>query len=346
MSYRLEAFFSLTKHSSNELIADLIKKMIDEIDGESPYELKDIFKIWLYKRHVREGDKEKLLSYKYFLELYELFPNTCIKMVNLFKEIGYWKDIYLIWEIINNMKISNEDRYNRYNALIESFRECILIQRKKDLRILQSHIYPNNLVDLDNNMLRDILKSKADITISYVGKYCIREKSKLNKTLYWFIKDENNILLKQSHVSYMIRGSLKLKLKSSYDVCDYPINKSVPLKTKKTYRELNAKLNVVLNSPEILMCSKKFNLIEPSELPYTFKKKNLLALMNENNNKDSLTQERINLRNRMVGYIHNNEHIDSKTIMIETNEDIFNNAMNKNIYNDLEVILQKSNEKI
>ena len=68
--------------------------------------------------------------------------------------------------------------------------------------------------------------------------------------------------------------------------------------------------------------------------------------MNENNNKDSLTQERINLRNRMVGYINNNEHIDSKTIMIETNEDIFNNAMNKNIYNDLEVILQKSNEKI
>ena len=145
MFYRLESFFSLTKNSSNEVISDLIKKMIDEIDGETPYELKDIFKIWLYKRHVREGGQEKLLSYKYFLELYELFPYTCIKMVNLFKEIGYWKDIYLIWEIINNLKMSDEDRYNKYNILIESFRDCILEQRKSDLRILQSHIYPHNL---------------------------------------------------------------------------------------------------------------------------------------------------------------------------------------------------------
>ena len=343
MSYRLETFFSLTKNSSNELISDLIKKMIDEIDGETPYELKDIFKIWLYKRHVREGGQEKLLSYKYFLELYELFPYTCIKMVNLFKEIGYWKDIYLIWEIINNLKMSDEDRYNKYNILIESFRECVLEQRKSDLRILQSHIFPHNLEDLSNDILQDMLKSKEDITISYVGKYCIREKSKLNKRLYWFIKDNNDDLIKQTHVSYMIRRSLKIK--NSNGICIYPSNKSVPLKTKKIYRELNAKLNVVLNSPEILMCSKKFNLIEPSELPYMFKKKNLLALMNENNNKDVLSHERINLKDRMVDYI-NNGHIDSNTFIIETKEDIFNRAMNKNIYNELEDILQNSNEKI
>ena len=343
MSYRLETFFSLTKNSSNEVIYDLIKKMIDEIDGETPYELKDIFKIWLYKRHVREGDQEKLLSYKYFLELYELFPYTCIKMVNLFKEIGYWKDIYLIWEIINNLKMSDEDRYNKYNILIESFRDCILEQRKSDLRILQSHIYPHNLECISNDILQDMLKTKEDISISYVGKYCIREKSKLNKRLYWFIKDHNDTLIKQTHVCYMIRGSLKIKY--SNGICIYPSNKSVPLKTKKIYRELNAKLNVVLNIPEILMCSKKFNLIEPSELPYMFKKKNLLALMNENNNKDVLSHERINLKDRMVDYI-NNGHIDSNTFIIETKEDIFNRAMNKNIYNELEDILQNSNEKI
>jgi len=344
MSYRLEAFFSLTKNSSNELIADLIKKMIYEIDGNTPYELRDIFKIWLYKRHVREGDKEKLLSYKYFLELYELFPNTCIKMVNLFKEIGYWKDIYLIWEMINNLKISDEVRYNKYNILIECFRECILAQRKIDLRILKSHIYPHNLTNLSNTMLQHILSSKEDITISYVGKYCIREKSKLNKTLYWYIKDNNNILIKETHVSYMIRESLKIKLANR--ICEYPSNKSVPLKTKKNYRELNAKLNVVLNIPELLMCSKQYNLIEPSELPYMFKKKNLLALMNDNNNKDIFSQERINLKNRMIDYINNNEHTDYNTKIIQTKEDIFNSAMNKQIYNDLELILKHSNEKI
>ena len=342
MSYRLEAFFSLTKNSSNELISNLIKKMIIEIGGKTPYELKDIFKIWLYKRHVREGDKEKLLSYKYFLELYELFPNTCIKLVNLFKEIGYWKDIYLIWELINNMNISNDERYNKYNKLIETFKECILIQRKIDLRIIKNHIYPNNLGNLDNDMLRDILKSKEDLNISYVGKYCIREKSTLNKKLYWFIKNDES-LIKQTHVSYMIRGSLNIKNVNVDHEFPY---KSVPLKAKKMYRELNAKLNVALNIPELLMCSKKFNLIEPNELPYLFKKKNLLALMNENNNKDSLSDKRIHLRNRMINYINNNKFIDYRTDIIETKDTILISAMNKNIYSDLEKILKLSNEQI
>jgi hypothetical protein len=317
--------------------------MIDEIGGNSPYQLKDIFKLWLYKRHVREGGQEKLLSYKYFLELYELFPETCIKMVHLFKEIGYWKDIFLIWEIINEMKISDELRYNKYNKLIESFRDCILSQRKLDLRMLKSHIYPNNLGDLDNDMLRTILKSKEDLNISWVGKYCIREKSTLNKKLYWFIKNDES-LIKQTHVSYMIRGSLKIK--GPNGDCEYPYNKSVPLKTKKMYRELNAKLNVALNIPELLMCSKQFNLIEPNELPYLFKKKNLLALMNENNNKDSLSNERIHLRNRMMEYINNNVFIDIRNIIVESKEEIFNNAMNKNIYSELEKILKLSNEQI
>ena len=342
MSYRLEAFFSLSKNSTNESIADLIKKMINEIGGKTPYELKDIFKIWLYKRHVRKGAQEKLLSYKYFLELYELFPETSIKMVYLFKEIGYWKDIFLIWEIINNMKISDELIYNKYNKLIETFRDCILSQRKLDLRMLKNQIYPNNLLDLDNDMLRDILKSTGDLNISYVGKYCIREKSKLNKKLYWFIKT-NDTLIKQPHVSYMIRGSLKIK--GHNDFFEYPSTKSVPLKTKKMYRELNSKLNIVLNTPELLMCSKQFNLIKPNELPYMFKKKNLLALMNENNNKDILSYERINLKNRMIDYINNNDFKDYRNI-IESKDEIFNNAMNKNIYKDLEEILKLSNEQI
>ena len=49
----------------------------------------------------------------------------------------------------------------------------------------------------------------------------------------------------------------------------------------------------------------------------------------------------------MINYINNkHKHINSNTIIIETKEDIFNSAMNKNIYNELEDILQNSNEKI
>ena len=344
MSSRLDTFFSLTKDSTNEIISESINNMIDEIDGGSPYELKDIFKIWLYKRHVREGDGEKLVSYKYFLELYNIFPDTCIKMIHLFKEIGYWKDIFLIWELINNdNSMTDEEKYIKYNKLIEAFRDAILYQRQIDLRALKKHIEPQILIDLDNDTLRTILKSKEPLSISYVGKYCIREKSSLNTKLFWYIKKDDE-LLRQSHVPYMIRGSLKLK--KSNGLYDYPSNKSVPLKTKKMYRELNSKLNVVLNTPEVLMCNKKFNLIEPNDLPYLFKKNNISALMNENNNKDIKSNERINLRNRMIDYINNNNYIEDQDIKVETRDEIFNNAMNKNIYNDLEIILKLSIECI
>ena len=68
--------------------------------------------------------------------------------------------------------------------------------------------------------------------------------------------------------------------------------------------------------------------------------------MNQNNNKETLSEERINLRNRMMDYINNNEFIETRNIIVESKDEIFNNAMNKNIYSALEQILKLSNEKL
>jgi len=213
---------------------------------------KDLFKLWMYKRDKNYGDGEKLLSYKIFLVLYELYPECCLKIVEnkVFSKIGYWKDIFLIWKLINSLEMTDLDKYDRYNKLIVCFRKTILNQRYEDLKKLADVVSPNKLGDFNHDELADHIK-ELNLDISNIGKYCVRETSALNKDLYWFLVTPNG-LKKEYHVSYIIRHSLKLKNQESGIVVEYPIDSKVPHNTKKIYRILNAKLNVALNIKEYM----------------------------------------------------------------------------------------------
>jgi len=243
----------------------------------------DIFKFWLYKRDVRYGEKEKLLSFKLFFVLYDLYPNTCLTIVkeNILSDAGYWKDLYLMWGLINDMDMDTNEKYNKYNELICVFRETLMTQRLKDLRILNNAVKPNNINDFTNDELRLFIKNNnITLDMSYVGKYFVREKSIYNKKLYWYIEIDNK-LVKQMHVSFMLRDTLKIKMTNgSLEL--YPLKKNVPSKAKKNYRELNAKLNIALEVPEVLMCSKDYNLINISKCPNIFLKKNKKLLIKNN----------------------------------------------------------------
>ena len=318
---RILAFNKLNKNTSVNTISKYINDMLLESKDNSEIVV-DIFKIWLYKRHVKEGEKEKLLSYRYFLELYNLFPKTCISIVEsrLFGKIGYWKDMFLIWGLINKMNLSELEKFNKYDKLINSFRTTILSQRFDDLQELNTILKPQKICHYSNEELRDRLKIINHLDISYVGKYCIREKSPFNNVLYWYIPSKNG-LLKQSHVSYMIRGSLRIRTNNG-TIVDYPYHKSVPTKIKKTYRQLNSKLNVALNVPETMLCSKKYELLDPNTFPYLFKQRNKKVLIKNNLYKESKES------NKVMNY----------------KKDSFEIAMNKDIYYELTTILRKSNE--
>lgn len=314
---RVDAFNNLNKETDEESIRKKISDMIQEmnsLDGEQKGEyVADIFRIWVHKRHAREGEKEKLLSYRYFLELYEHFPETCVKIArsNIFGEIGYWKDFYLIWGIINKKQISDRERFNKYDILIKAFRYSILTQRTKDLNKIKEYISVKNLGSVENSEFEGLIKTRArdseeKLSVSYVGKYCVREKSSLNKELFWYIEDGCNIK-RESHVSYMIRGFLKTGNSNS----KFPENKNVPYDAKKTYRNMNSKLNIVLNVPECLMCSDRFGEMEPETFPSVFMKKNSKALLNEKlkvspesyeedtGNRDPYNEGRVLLREKM-----------------------------------------------
>jgi len=312
---RIKTFMNLTENNINYHITSMINEAkIQPNKIEKQYALIDIFKIWFYKRHVREGSKQKLLSYKYFLELYDIFPEACIEIVNerIFGEIGYWKDLFLIWGLINKLEIDDNERYIKYNRLIEAFRKSILDQRLEDLRCLNLCVYPKKLGDYDNDELRGVLKTIEIPKLSYVGKYCVREKSVFNKCLFWYVKTDTE-LIKQSNVSYMMRGSIKI-INDKNELCEFPFDKQVPSATKKTYRKLNAKLNVALDVPEMLMCNNQFELLDPLTFPYLFRNRNENVLLKNNINK---------VKRPDSGY---------KYVLNES----FKDAMNKPIYMSLE----------
>ena len=312
---RINAFTNLNCNNINSHITNMISEVkIQTSPNDIKQALLDIFKIWVYKRHVREGSKEKLLSYKYFLVLYDIFPDACIEIVNerIFGEIGYWKDLFLIWGLINKMEIDDTERYVKYNRLIEGFRKSILDQRLEDLRKLNKCVSPNKLGDYSNDELRAFLKTIEKPKLSYVGKYCVREKSVFNKCLFWYVKIDDS-LIKQNHISYMMRGSLSM-LNDNNELCEFPFNKQVPSSTKKIYRKLNAKLNVALDVPEMLMCNNQFELLDPLTFPYLFRKRNEKALIKHNILKDDRKDSDYN----------------------ESFNESFEQAMNKSIYMSLE----------
>jgi hypothetical protein len=290
--YRVDCFTNFSKDTPEDKIRSGVQKMIGDagfIQGEDKGQyIADVFKLWAHKRHAREGEKEKLLAYRYFLVLYDHFPKTCIQIVSerLFGEIGYWKDHLLIWGLIMDMEMTDHARFNKYDPLIEAFRDTYLAQRADDLKVLDDFVTPHSIRNITTEKLEALWDAKVMSgaklpQLTFVGKYCVRERSAENKHLYWFIQSPDGSLKKQSHVAYMIRGSLKIRNRSNGTYEKFPSEKDVPFGAKKAWRTLNAKLNVALDVPEVKACAQRFGDMDPTKFPSQFSIRNSKALLNE-----------------------------------------------------------------
>ena len=119
----------------------------------------------------------------------------------MFGEIGYWKDALLIWKIINGLEMDENEKFEKYDELIRAFRHSLVTQRHKDLKKVSEFISPHKLGSITCDELEKILKVKASdgetLDVSYVGKFCVREKNNMNNELYWFNKDKEGKLVKE-----------------------------------------------------------------------------------------------------------------------------------------------------
>ena len=333
---RVDCFTNFSKDTSEDRIKAGISNMIAEIASQPTAELRgeaiaDIFRLWQHKRHAREGEKEKILSYRYFLELYNHYPRTCIEIAasGLYGEIGYWKDYILIWGMIIDMDMDTEAKFRKYNPLIEAFRRAMLSQRNKDLKALDAFVTPNNISRISKAQFIELITAEdaQPPQISYVGKYVVREKSKANKTIGWWIRDEKTGILKfQTNVSYMLRGALKVK-DGNGGYAPYPLYKDVPYGAKETYRQLNAKLNERLDVPENKMCAHRWDEMNPEKFPSMFMKKTAKALLNEKlkkspsgsyeeeyGNRYPENEQRVGLRKRMREMFCDPSRVNAKQI--------------------------------
>ena len=118
-------------------------------------------------------------------------------------------------------------------------------------------------------------------TLTWIGKYCVRESSAENKRLFWWIQDsESGRLLQQSHVSFMLRASLKRRIAPG-QYQPWGARESVPYGAKESWRKLNAKLDEALGVPEVKASLDRLDEIDPSKLPGEFTKRNIKFLLNE-----------------------------------------------------------------
>lgn len=230
----------LSEHNLKYFILKQINniKYISGTNNKINY-IKNIFYNFYLLRCPKKGYGNKQLSYLYFLELYNYFPEICLDLIkdNIIVDIGYWKDLYNIWDIIVNLNLSNELIYSKFNKLIETIKEKIIEQRQKDIVCLNQLLFPNLIKNIDTCYLKVLLKKKK-INISFIGKYCIREKSSLNNELFWFYKDKNNILIKIKHIDYLL-----------FNNCDFY--------EKKKYRQINSKLFYIIDKIKINNLKKK-----------------------------------------------------------------------------------------
>ena len=85
----------------------------------------------------------------------------------------------------------------------------------------------------------------TDIEVSFVGKFCVRESSSVNKNCFWYVLNSNGKITRETHINYMVRYLL---VKNTSDgIVPYPEDKKVPFGSLKAWRVENARINIVLD---------------------------------------------------------------------------------------------------
>lgn len=258
------------------------------------------------------GEGEKLIFYQMFIELLKYFPDVAIELITEIPKIGYWGDLFNIWQLIDKR---NKDK----NEL--------------ELDIKIKNLYCINVLYLViNQLLTDIYLMENNKPCSLVAKWIPREGSS---------KDKACKLSQLNTINYSINSALSILFKNKKEfICaaskDYFIDliTNILKKSKKTnlnsikrkFRQTVSKLNKYISTTETMMCSHNWQNIEPSKIPSRAMLKYRIALLNEIKNKSlSIDEEktgnrypqdidRVNARNNIINHLVNGNKINVSSI--------------------------------
>lgn len=312
---RVDAFTNMLRGCEKSTVNAMISELITEARGlrgtERSAAVADVFRLMIHKRattrvKVDGGEGERRLCYLYFLRLYELFPETVLELVrdDILPHYGYWKDYRHIWKMIcgtentgktaeqrvevYNPGMSHEERYAKYNRLIEAIREAILKQRSTDLKTLVEYMKPRRLSDLTTEEFQSYIDEQAASEHpnlpkldGFCGKFCVREKGSDNQACFWYVRGSTGKLIVQPHTSYMVRATLRRRNPRTKQMESFPAEQSVPFGVLKSWRQCNAKLNAALHVVECRMAANEFDKINPQHVTSFNNSRYMKAFLNE-----------------------------------------------------------------
>lgn len=246
---RVDLFNKTVRGITEENLKGYLEAVFNEAEKtKDPEYLADLFVCLFHKRNVRGGEGEKLISYQMFLNIYEKYPQTICALAPLFANYGYFKDYFLILELICQKPMDHQTRFDFYRQLVNVICNRIVEQRESDLR------------SLDEGRQNQL---------SLIGKWIPREKSHFDKTCYWYYLDNTGTLQKVSLVRYLtsLVSKKQPNLLSKFDL--------------KNYRLGNSRLGKALEIPEVLMCANQYHLIEFERVASKSMKTYTKAYLNE-----------------------------------------------------------------
>lgn len=165
----------------DEETRSLINKNFDEIyqviksktDKEKSKAFELMFRYMFYLRSVRvPGKKSRLLFYHLFERLYQIFPDTCVALLHLIPEYGYFGDLdYLI----SNMNYSPDivtGCLNVYKKFLDN--DCQLIFGKPLNKVTKDEAVSLNQ-RLKQMTIPEIRTQLGDLKLSLAAKWFARE---------------------------------------------------------------------------------------------------------------------------------------------------------------------------
>ena len=273
---------------------DMIKMMTDEDMKVESYHI--MFRYMLYIRSVRaSGKKSKLLFYHIYSNMLREFPKSCMALLELVTEYGYFGDIDRIMQHIDYddkcVEAALDIYYKHLNA------DCIVLFGKPINKITNDIAKEINtkLKPMTNDMIKEFTKGKH---LSLAAKWMASEKKKFNDTRDMFITKVFYPKYDLDRVSSDSAVRQKAQLRKNY--------------YQMTFRNILSALRQCLRVPEVNMCEtnpehRTWADIDHATAPAGFTTKNRKALLNEelkgNDSRHPDSEDRIQCRENLLEVI-------------------------------------------
>jgi hypothetical protein len=164
----LALFDKLVRFVDSELIKELLANAVAEAKANNDVDLvKSLFMIAFQTRWCRGGKGEKMVFYELFIEMYQVFPKACLELLDLIPVFGYWKDLFLLLEIMMAPGSDSVAEPRREGGIqgVHAFRERVwdvcAKQHREDMALI----------------------NQGQKAASMYSKYVPSEKSQLDKSL-------------------------------------------------------------------------------------------------------------------------------------------------------------------